>query len=130
MPIYKSENGDWIDIRVPDDILVFKSQYIEVPMGIAVKLPEGYEAIVAPRSSTFRKWGVLFANSIGIIDNSYCGDDDEWHCLLYGTRDTVIPKNTRIAQFRVLKNQKVSEVLISESLGEVNRGGLGSTGSL
>lgn len=130
MPIYKSENGDWIDIRVPDDILVFKGQYIEVPMGIAVKLPEGYEAIVAPRSSTFRKWGVLFANSIGIIDNSYCGDDDEWHCLLYGTRDTVIPKNTRIAQFRVLKNQKVSEVLISESLGEDNRGGLGSTGSL
>jgi dUTP pyrophosphatase len=85
--------GDWIDLRAAEDVTMKAGEYKMIPLGIAMELPKGYEALVAPRSSTFRKYGVLLANSIGIIDESYKGDNDEWNFLAYAIRDTFIPKN-------------------------------------
>lgn len=99
-----------------------------IPLGIAMELPEGYEALVAPRSSTFRKYGVLLANSIGIIDESYKGDNDEWNYLAYAIRDTFIPKNERICQFRIIRHQPSVALVEVDTLGNPDRGGIGSTG--
>ena len=121
--------GDWIDLRCADDVYMAKGEYKMIPLGIAMQLPEGYEAIVAPRSSTFKNYGVILVNSIGIIDESYCGDDDEWNFLAYAIKGTYIPKNTRIAQFRIVEHQP--QVIFREvkTLGNENRGGIGSTGT-
>ena len=93
-----------------------------------MKLPEGYEAHVVPRSSTFKNFGVIMTNSVGIIDNSYCGDGDQWYFPALAIRDTVIHKNDRICQFRIMKNQPVIEFDEAEHLEFGNRGGFGSTG--
>lgn len=128
MPIEKIEAGDWIDLRCAKDTMVYEGQYEEIPLGVAMELPDGYEAIVAPRSSTFRKYGILLANGIGVIDNSFSGDTDEWHFLAYAVRDTRIMKNERICQFRIQKNQPPIEIETVEELGNPSRGGRGSTG--
>lgn len=101
-----------------------------IPLGIAVELPEGYEAIVAPRSSTFKNHGVLLANSIGIIDESYKGENDEWHFPAYATRDTLIEKNERICQFRIVEHQPKVTLVTVEHLNNPDRNGLGSTGRM
>jgi dUTP pyrophosphatase len=93
-----------------------------------MELPSGYEAIVAPRSSTYAKWGVIQTNGIGIIDETYKGDNDEWHFPCIALRDTVIHKNDRICQFRLIEHQPVIEIKPVGTLGNENRGGLGSTG--
>ena len=93
-----------------------------------MQLPEGYEARTAPRSSTFRRWGILQANSVGVIDNSYCGTNDEWKLPVYATRDTVIEKGDRICQFRIFEVQPAVEFEECEALSDVDRGGFGSTG--
>ena len=100
-----------------------------IPLGVAMELPAGYEAIIAPRSSTFKKWGIMSVNSIGIIDNSYKGDNDEWGFPVIAFRETIIYKNDRICQFRIQKNME--EVTLKEvaSLNNKDRGGFGSTGS-
>lgn len=128
--IEKFEAGDWIDLRVAEDVEIKAGEYKAIPLGVAMELPKGYEALVAPRSSTFKKYGVLLANSIGVIDESYCGDNDEWHFLAYAERDTKILKNERICQFRTIKHQpklKLKEVTV---LGNADRGGIGSTGRM
>ena len=127
-PLAKIPNGDWQDLRAAADVHMNAGEYKLIPLGVAMQLPEGYEAIVAPRSSTFKNWGILLANSIGIIDNSYCGDDDEWQFLAYATRGTVIHKGDRICQFRIQRNQQEIEFEVVETLGNDNRGGIGSTG--
>ena len=99
-----------------------------ISQGISMKLPQGYEAIMAPRSSTFKRYGILQTNSIGVIDNSYCGDDDIWMFPAYATRDVEIPAGARICQFRIIKSQPRLVFTSVDSLGEENRGGLGSTG--
>lgn len=103
-------------------------EYHKIPLGVAVQLPEGYEAIVAPRSSLFNRHGVILVNSIGVIDETYCGDGDEWNFLAYATRRTVIEKNERICQFRILKHQPDFEIKTVDVLGNEDRGGIGSTG--
>jgi dUTP pyrophosphatase len=103
-------------------------EYAMIPLGVAMELPSGYEALVAPRSSTFRKYGVLLVNSIGIIDESYCGDGDEWNFLAFAVRDTIIPKNERICQFRIIEHQPAVAFDEVETLGNPDRGGIGSTG--
>ena len=109
--------------------MLFRSgEYRLIPLGIAVALPEGYEAHVVPRSSTFRNYGILQTNSMGVVDGSYCGDGDQWRWPVYATRDTVIPKNTRICQFRVVENQPPLTFLRVERLENPDRGGFGSTG--
>ena len=120
--------GDWIDLRAAEDTELYAGEYKMIPLGVAMELPLGYEALVAPRSSTFKKYGVLLANSIGIIDESFKGDGDEWHFLALAQRDTFIPKNERICQFRIIEHQPAVNFCEVESLGNADRGGIGSTG--
>lgn len=124
----KIVQGDWIDLRAADDIRFKKGQYGIIPLGIAVEIPEGYEAHIVPRSSTFIKTGLMMANSFGVIDNSYCGDNDEWGFPYYATATGGVNKGQRIAQFRIVKNQPDLDLVKVETLGNENRGGFGSTG--
>ena len=125
---YIDGKSDWIDLRASEDVVLKKGEFKLIPLGIAMKLPEGYEAHVVPRSSTFKNFGVIMTNSVGIIDNSYCGDGDQWHFPAHAIRDTEIHKNDRICQFRIIKNQPVIEFDEVEHLEFGNRGGFGSTG--
>ena len=121
--------GDWIDLRCGEDITMKAGEYKMIPLGVAMELPEGYEALVAPRSSTFKKYGIVLVNSIGIIDESYKGDNDEWNFLAYATKDTKIRKNERICQFRIIQHQPLIHLCEVETLGNDDRGGIGSTGT-
>lgn len=120
--------GDWIDLRAAEDVMIDKDQFKLIPLGVAMELPEGYEALVAPRSSTFKKCGIMMANSLGIIDETYKGDNDEWHFPAYAVKDTIIRKNERICQFRIIQHQPLIHLKEVEHLGNANRGGIGSTG--
>lgn len=120
--------SDWTDLRAAETVELKAGEYKLIPLGVAMELPTGYEAIVAPRSSTFKHHGILLANSIGIIDNSYCGDGDEWNFLAYAIRDVVIRKNERICQFRIQKNQPKIKFEVVDSLDNDDRGGIGRTG--
>ena len=120
--------GDWIDLRAAEDISMKVGEFKLIPLGVAMELPEGYEALVAPRSSTFKKLGILMANSIGIIDESYKGDGDEWHFPAYAAKDTFIHKNERICQFRIIQHQPMIHLVEVDHLGNSDRGGIGSTG--
>lgn len=126
--IEENVNSDWIDLRCAEDIYMRTGEYCVIPLGIAMELPKNYEAIIAPRSSTFAKWGIICPNSIGIIDESYKGDDDEWRFPALAIRDTVIHKNDRICQFRIVEHQPFIMFKEVTSLGNENRGGFGSTG--
>ena len=121
--------GDWIDLRAAEDTELYAGEYKMIPLGVAMELPLGYEALVAPRSSTFKKYGIQMANSIGIIDESYKGDNDEWHFPAYATRNTVIKKNERICQFRLIEHQHGVVFFEVNKLGNDDRGGFGSTGA-
>lgn len=127
-PIEVLEQGDWIDLRVAKDINLVKGDYYLIPLGVAIQLPKGYEALCVPRSSTFKIWGIMLANSIGVIDESYCGDSDQWHFPAYATKTITIPKNTRICQFRIIKHQPKVSIQVVDTLGNEDRGGIGSTG--
>lgn len=120
--------GDFIDLRAAETIHMKAGEFKLIPLGVAMKLPDGFYAEVVPRSSTFKNYGILQANSCGIIDNSYCGDDDQWMFPAYATRDTVINANDRICQFRVRQSQPEIEFVVVNHLGEQSRGGFGSTG--
>ena len=128
--IKATNGGDWIDLRAGETVSLRAGEYAMIPLGVAMELPAGYEAIVAPRSSTFRKYGVILVNSIGVIDESYKGDGDEWNFLAYAVRDTIIPRNERICQFRIVQHQPSIVFDEVESLGNPDRGGIGSTGRL
>lgn len=120
--------GDWIDLRAAEDIYLISGEYKKIPLGVAMQLPAGYEALVVPRSSLFEKFGVISVNSVGVIDESYFGNNDEWHFLAYATHGIEIPKNTRIAQFRIIKHQPHICFVEVDELGNESRGGIGSTG--
>lgn len=122
--------GDWIDLRAAEDIVMSAGEFKMIPLGVAMELPSGYEALVAPRSSTFKKYGILLSNSIGIIDESYKGDGDEWHFPAIAMRDTMIHKNERICQFRIIQHQPQIHLTEVEHLGNNDRGGFGSTGRM
>ena len=123
------ENGDWIDLRSAETVTMEAGEYRLISLGISMKLPEGYEAHVLPRSSTFKKWGILLVNGMGIIDNSYCGDNDVWGFPALAMRKTTIYEGDRICQFRIVKKQPDIEFIKVEKLGEKDRGGFGSTGT-
>ena len=127
-PITMSDNGDWIDLRSSIDIDLNFLEFTYIPLGVCMELPKGYSAIIAPRSSTYKKWGIVVANSIGIIDESYNGDHDEWHLPVIALRHTHIYKNDRICQFRVIKKSPDIDFIPVKVLNNRNRGGLGSTG--
>ena len=128
-PLKKIDKGDWIDVRTNETIALRKGDFVLIPLGIGMKLPEGYEAHLVPRSSTFKNWGIIQTNSIGVIDNSYSGDNDQWMMPVYATRDAVISRNERVAQFRIVEKQPMIGFDIVEHLDNTDRGGFGSTGT-
>lgn len=125
---YIGGKSDWIDLRASETVELKAGDFKLIPLGIAMELPRGYEAHVVPRSSTFKNYGILQVNSCGVIDGSYCGDEDMWYMPVYATRDTIIQKNDRICQFRIMENQPVIEFEAVEHLEGTNRGGFGTTG--
>lgn len=129
-PIDYIEDGDWIDLRAGLDITLEPAGSCVIPLGVCMELPPGYSAIIAPRSSTFKKWGIMQTNSIGIIDNSYCGDNDEWGLPVIAFRKTTIHKNDRICQFRLVKTGEVIDFHRVKELGNPDRKGFGSTGEV
>lgn len=122
------KKGNWIDLRAAEDVELKAGEFKLIPLGIAMQLPEGYEAHIVPRSSTFKNFGIIQTNHCGIIDNSYCGDNDQWLFPAYALRDTVIRTNDRICQFRIMEIQP--EITFEEVsvLSGPDRGGFGSTG--
>ena len=126
--IEQIENGDWIDLRIAEDVHLEPNEFKLIPLGVAMALPSNHEALVIPRSSTFKKYGIIQANSIGLIDETYCGNNDEWQFPAYATREVDIPKNTRICQFRIFKHQPTVALVEAEHLSNTDRGGFGSTG--
>lgn len=125
---YIDGKSDWIDLRSAVDVELKAGEFKLIHLGIAMKLPEGYEAHVVPRSSTYKNFGIIQTNHCGIIDSSYCGPNDYWYMPAYALRDTVIHKNDRICQFRIEKNQPKLVFEEVKELSGSNRGGIGSTG--
>ena len=125
---YIDGKSDWIDLRASEDVELKAGEFRLIPLGVAMELPKGYEAHLVPRSSTFKNYGIIQTNSCGIIDCTYCGDEDMWRMPVYATRDTVIRKIDRICQFRIIENQPKITFSQVESFGNINRGGFGSTG--
>lgn len=125
---YVDGKSDWIDMRASEEVTLHAGEFALIPLGVAMELPKGYEAHLIPRSSTFKNWGIIQTNSIGVIDGSYCGDNDMWCMPVYATRNTVIHINDRIAQFRIVENQpKIAFEQVERLIGK-DRGGFGSTG--
>ena len=126
--IEKIDKGDWIDLRAAETIELKAGEFKLIPLGVAMQLPEGHEAHMVPRSSTYKNFGIIQANHFGVIDESYCGDNDQWHFPAYALRDTVINMNDRICQFRIMKKQPQIHFEEVDFLGNEDRGGIGSTG--
>ena len=126
---YIDGKSDWIDLRAAEDVELKAGEFKMISLGVSMELPKGYEAHVVPRSSTFKTWGILQTNSIGIIDESYRSDSDIWKMPVYATRDTTIHKNDRICQFRIEKHQPTIKFEEVQHLEGEERGGFGSTGS-
>ena len=125
---FVGEKSDWIDLKAAQDYELKQFEHALINLGFALQLPDGYEAHIVPRSSTFKNFGILQTNSMGIIDNSYCGDEDYWKLPVIAMRDTVIKKGDRICEFRIMEKMSNIEVEIVKTLGNENRGGFGSTG--
>ncbi len=128
IPLEYTKGGDWVDLRAAQDCRLLMDEFRLIPLGFSLELPKGYEAHIVPRSSTFKNFGIIQTNHCGIIDESYCGNDDQWYFPAYALRDTVINKNNRICQFRIIKNQPKLFFRTVSSLGNDSRGGFGSTG--
>lgn len=125
---YIDGKSDWIDLRSAVDVTLKAGEFKLIHLGVAMKLPDGYEAHVVPRSSTYKNFGIIQTNHCGIIDNTYCGPNDWWYMPAYALRDTQIHKNDRICQFRIEKNQP--KLTFEETvLDGTDRGGIGSTGT-
>lgn len=125
---YIENKSDWIDLRAAKDVSLKKGEFALIPLGVAMELPEGYEAHVVPRSSTFKNFGIIQTNHMGVIDESYAGDNDQWFMPALAVRDTEIHLNDRICQFRIMKHQPIIEFCETEFLSNPDRGGHGSTG--
>lgn len=126
--IEKFVYGDLIDLRAAETVEMRKGEFKLIPLGIGMKLPDGYKANVYPRSSTYKNFGIILANSVGQIDNSFSGNDDQWMFPAIALRDTVIHKNERICQFEIQKIQPDIKFVEVDKLDEQSRGGIGSTG--
>lgn len=125
---YIDGKSDWIDLRAAADVTLVAGEFKLIPLGVAMELPAGYEAHVVPRSSTFKNFGIIQTNSMGVIDETYCGNNDQWFMPALAMRDTKIQVNDRICQFRIMKHQPTLGFDEKESLGNQDRGGHGSTG--
>lgn len=126
--------SDWIDLRASEKVVIGRNQFKMIPLGVAMKLPDGYEALIVPRSSLFKNWGIIQTNSMGVIDESYCGNEDQWHFPAYCLEPkngpvTIIEKGERLCQFRIIEHQPKIKFDVKDVLDSPNRGGFGSTGS-
>lgn len=124
-----TDKQDWCDLYTYEDVTLHAGDFKIISLGVSMKLPEGYEANIVARSSTFKRWGILQTNAFAVIDESYCGNDDDWGYPVYATRDVTIPKGTRLCQFRI--NKKQPEIIFEEvnDLKSPSRNGWGSTGA-
>ena len=120
--------SDWMDLRASAEVSLKKGEFALIPLGIGLELPPGFEAHVVPRSSTFTSFGILQTNSMGVIDESYCGDQDQWYFPALAVRDTRIHINDRICQFRIMEHQPSFTLVETSRLEGKNRGGFGSSG--
>ncbi len=136
--VEKIKKGSWIDLYAAKDVFVKEGERAMIPLGVAMELPSGYEAHLAPRSSTFKTWGVIQTNSVGVIDYTYMGDNDQWHLPVYclmgkdfinNAKGTMIKKGDKICQFRIIEEMPEVEFEEVETLGNEDRGGFGSTGT-
>lgn len=127
-PLEKTDKGDWIDLRAAEDVELKAGEFKLISLGVSMKLPYDYEALVIPRSSTFKTYGIIQTNHCGLIDNSYCGTNDVWMFPAYALRDTVVHKNDRICQFRIQKKMPDFEFNTVDQLSSVDRGGFGTSG--
>ncbi len=125
---YVEGKSDWIDLCASEDVTMTAGEFRLIPLGVAIALPEGFEAHLVPRSSTFKNYGILQTNSMGVVDFTYRGDGDQWRMPAYATRDVTIPKGSRIAQFRIMRNQPRLRFTRVDRLEGPDRGGFGSTG--
>lgn len=125
---YIAGKSDWIDLRAAEEVEMKQGDFRLIPLGIAMQLPAGYEAHMIPRSSTFKNFGVIQANHMGMVDESYCGDNDQWFFPAIAMRDTVIHVNDRICQFRIVEHQPQLVFETVDTLGNESRGGFGTTG--
>jgi len=125
---YVDGKSDWIDLRAAEDVTLKAGEFKLISLGVAMELPKGYEAHIVPRSSTFKNFGVIQSNNLGVVDESYCGDQDCWYFPAYALRDTEIHINDRICQFRIMEHQPVIQFDEVKKLDNPNRGGVGSTG--
>lgn len=125
---YIEGKSDWIDLRAARKTELKKGEFALIPLGVGMQLPGGYEAHVIPRSSTYKNFGIIQTNSCGLIDESYCGDNDQWFFPALAMRDTVIQVNDRICQFRIMEHQPSIVFEETDRLTAEDRGGFGSTG--
>lgn len=125
---YIDQKSDWIDLRSAEKVELKKGEFRLIPLGVAMQLPKGYEAHIVPRSSTFKNFGILQTNHVGIVDETYCGNNDQWFFPALAMRDTVIEINDRICQFRIFEHQPALSFSETNDLGNEDRGGIGSTG--
>lgn len=125
---YIDGKSDWIDMRAAGDVELKAGEFRLIPLGVAMELPRGYEAHVVPRSSTYKNFGIIQTNHMGVIDETYCGDNDQWFFPAYALRDTMIHAGDRICQFRIMEHQPPIVFDEVECLGHEDRGGHGSTG--
>lgn len=126
--IKKISIGDWVDLRSSETVSLKKGEYKLIPLGVAMQLPEGYEAYIVPRSSTYKNFKVIQTNHHAVIDESYCGDNDQWYYPVYALEDTTIELNDRICQFRIQEKMPKIEFVEVDFLGNKDRGGIGGTG--
>jgi dUTP pyrophosphatase len=127
-PLEQKAGSDWIDLRAAETVVIKQGEAKKISLGVSMELPEGYEAHIVPRSSTFDTYGLIQTNGMGVIDNTYSGEFDIWKMPVYATKNTIVNKNDRICQFRIMgKQPKIDFVIVNEMTNE-NRGGFGSTG--
>ena len=126
---YVDGKSDWIDLRSAEEVELKAGEFRLIRLGVAMKLPAGYEAHIVPRSSTYKNFGIIQTNHMGVVDESYCGDGDQWYMPAYALRDTKIEKGERICQFRIMRHQPAINFEECETLGSPDRGGIGSTGT-
>lgn len=126
LPVAK---GDWIDLFTANEVMMLEKEFALISLGISVQIPKGYTAYLLPRSSTYKKYGIICANSMGVIDNEYCGDDDILQFAAIATRNIIIPQYTRICQLGIMKSPEPVQFKQVKTLGNPSRGGFGSTGT-
>lgn len=137
----KIKKGNWIDVYANKDVFVKVGERAMIPLGFALELPQGWEAHLAPRSSTFKTWGIIQTNSLGVVDDTYIGDNDQWHMPVYCLQGknkevldgveqngTWVRQGDKIGQFRIMEVMPEIEFKEVESFGNADRGGFGSTG--